>query len=55
MSGVSIEYFLGLYFLVISITFGDAGAGKKAVVFEWVKFVFAVIFLVAAFFGKSLI
>lgn len=47
MTGVQIEYFLGLYFLVTSISESN---GKISA--DLVRIVFAIIFLVAAIFLK---
>lgn len=50
MTGVQTEYLLGLYFLVVSITWTDGRISADAV-----KLVAAIIFLLLAFFSKSLI
>lgn len=50
MSGIQSEYLLGLYFLVVSISYNG---GKVSA--DGIRLVFAILFLALAFFGKSLI
>ena len=54
MTGVQTEYFLGLYFLVVSLSFSNAN-GKTTFSADTVRLLFAILFLVLAFFGLSFV
>lgn len=50
MTGQQIQYFLGLYFLIISISWANGRVSADAI-----KLIAGIILLFLAYFGKSLI
>jgi hypothetical protein len=52
MTGITIEYLLGIYFLVVSLS---AGSNPFRINIDGIKFVVGITLILAAFFTMSLI